>query len=251
MTDEQKAKDAIAQTERFSRPEERAKASVAHMGHTASPEARAKMSASKKGKTGHSQSLETRAKLLAACKGKPLSAEHRAKLSAARKGRVTSAETRVKMSVAGRLRKVSPETRAKQSAAEMGPLNWNWNGGITPINLLIRNSAEYAAWRTAVFERDNYTCQECGERGGYLEAHHLHEFAKYPEERFVVDNGKTLCLECHNKTKPGRPRVAVTVCDALANSRVRSEHDRRKERRTRTVPTAIPHYETATEFEPS
>lgn len=37
----------------------------------------------------------------------------------------------------------------------------NWRGGITPINKAIRTSLEYKLWRTAVFERDNYTCVWC------------------------------------------------------------------------------------------
>jgi len=65
----------------------------------------------------------------------------------------------------------------------------------------IRYGARSERWRKAVFERDNFTCQECKERGGYLEAHHIKPFAYFPELRFEVTNGQTLCRKCHDKTK--------------------------------------------------
>lgn len=75
-----------------------------------------------------------------------------------------------------------------------------WKGGITPINRLIRSSAEYKLWRKSVFERDNWTCLWCKKRGGRLEADHIKPFAYFPELRFAIDNGRTLCHECHLTT---------------------------------------------------
>ena len=78
-----------------------------------------------------------------------------------------------------------------------GPANNKWRGGITPENARIRHSPEMKQWRLAVFERDNYTCQICGERGGDKHADHIRPFALHPELRFVLDNGRTLCKPCH------------------------------------------------------
>lgn len=61
----------------------------------------------------------------------------------------------------------------------------------------IRNSGDYSEWRKAVFNRDNYTCQKCGKKGGKLNAHHIKPFARYPSLRLVIENGITLCTDCH------------------------------------------------------
>lgn len=77
--------------------------------------------------------------------------------------------------------------------------NPNWRGGITNENKKERQSDEYKNWRTSVFVRDDYTCQHCKKLGGVLHSHHIKSFSKYKDLRFNVNNGLTLCFNCHKK----------------------------------------------------
>ena len=61
-------------------------------------------------------------------------------------------------------------------------------------------SAADMEWRIAIFNRDAFTCQRCGQRGGRLEAHHIRPFKAYPRLRHRLSNGLTLCKPCHKAT---------------------------------------------------
>ena len=78
-----------------------------------------------------------------------------------------------------------------------------WKGGVGDANDVLRHRTEYKQWRTSVYERDNYTCQCCGSRGGKLNAHHLVPFHLCEELRYDTNNGLTLCEQCHDSTKEG------------------------------------------------
>lgn len=99
--------------------------------------------------------------------------------------------------------KHTPETLAKISAitkarTPRGSDHYAFSHGKAQRHLCDRRTAEYKAWRLAVFTRDKFTCQKCGDaKGGNLRAHHKKPFATHPELRFVVDNGTTLCHPCH------------------------------------------------------
>lgn len=88
------------------------------------------------------------------------------------------------------------------SVSQLGDKNLAWKNGISTENHRLRASKKWRVWREAVFERDNYTCQDCGNRGSQgnplsLHPHHINSFAEYPSLRFVVRNGITLCEKCH------------------------------------------------------
>lgn len=69
------------------------------------------------------------------------------------------------------------------------------------IDRSLRYSKRASDWRMAVFKRDNFICQFCKNRGGYLEADHIKPWAYFPKLRFELSNGRTLCRKCHDKTK--------------------------------------------------
>jgi len=80
-----------------------------------------------------------------------------------------------------------------------GANNPNWKGGIANVNYNTRNGLDYKLWRKTILERDNFTCQKCGKKGGKLIAHHINNFAEFPELRLVIGNGILFCKECHMK----------------------------------------------------
>lgn len=96
---------------------------------------------------------------------------------------------------------LSYDSKVKLSAAiQKVPLD-QWNGFKTDSNKLARKNQKYANWRKSVFVRDGYTCQMCGKKGGTLHAHHIKKFSTYPDLRYEISNGITLCDKpCHKKT---------------------------------------------------
>lgn len=162
---------------------------------------------------GKPVSQEMRDRIRAKLKGRKLPESTRRKMSAAKSGekhwnwgKKTSPETKEKM----RLKKLgvlrSLEIRKKLSLARKGAKGPGWRGGVSKKNKLIRASLEYRLWREAVFKRDNFTCVWCLARCGngkkvILNADHIKPFALFPELRFSIDNGRTLCETCHRTTE--------------------------------------------------
>jgi hypothetical protein len=86
------------------------------------------------------------------------------------------------------------------TSADSGAAHWNWKGGITNQRRIEMGKMPYIRWRKAVFERDDYTCQMCGKRGGWMDADHILPWSTHVELRYEVSNGRTLCRPCHAKT---------------------------------------------------
>ena len=154
-------------------------------------------------------------------KGIPMSDETKEKIRVARTGTKSSLEAREKISesLIGNTRtlgfKHTTETKKKmRESAHKGPEHHNWKDGVTKIEKAIRRLPEYDTWKNGVFKRDDYTCRDCGRRGGDLEAHHdpktfaqiIQEYniktienALNCKELWDINNGVTLCVDCHDK----------------------------------------------------
>jgi len=175
-------------------------------GYKQSEEHKRKIGNANKGKNHKGnwskKAVETRKKngsYISFFKGKKLSEEHKNKISKSTEGRIISKEQRKKISEKMKGKKQSPETIEKRISKIRGDKCHFWKGGITPINEQIRQSFEYSLWHKVVLIRDNFTCQKYGIRGGKLVAHHINNFADFPELRMAIDNGITLSDKAHRE----------------------------------------------------
>lgn len=128
------------------------------------------------------------------------------------KGKKLSTEQRKKMRLAhlGEKNHFFGKKHTIESKEKMRINGRHWKGGVSTVNHRIRNSYEYRIWQKAVWERDKWRCVWCGIRQGWnkklkkriiIDADHIKSFAEYPELRFAIDNGRTLCRECHKTTE--------------------------------------------------
>lgn len=63
-----------------------------------------------------------------------------------------------------------------------------------------KRDVNHRVWRRAVIERD-LKCVRCG-RDSNLHAHHKKSYSENPKLRYDLDNGETLCADCHVKEHP-------------------------------------------------
>lgn len=182
-----KGKDNIMFGKRHSK-ETKLKMSLAHIGqpHT-------------KYWLGKKQSDETRKKISVGLKGRPTSLEHRRKLSLALKGRKFTEEWKRKIGLASKGRPVSKTTREKIGNLSRGSKSHFWRGGISTLPY----SYDWTNYlKISIRERDNYTCQMCGEKQGdyALNVHHI----DYDKMNCNTDNLISLCNRCHMQTNHHR-----------------------------------------------
>lgn len=100
----------------------------------------------------------------------------------------------------------TPEAKEKHAASLRGEKNYNWKGGVSPNGTL--DTWQWRKLRQEVYERDNWTCQECGVRclntkdakahpKRKIQCHHV--VPRRYGGSDVMDNLVTLCMSCHHK----------------------------------------------------
>lgn len=184
------------------------KISEALKGHKVSEKVRNRIGKANRGATfnrGRIHTLQSRLNMSEAHKGNYPSEETKKKMSESGKDKIIPKEVRKKLSESNKGKVRSEEARRNNSKAQIGRIagekNPNWKGGISPLYEKIRKNFDYKNWRRKIFERDNFTCQMCDKIGGKLRAHHIKSFSEYPELRFDINNGITLCESPCHKTE--------------------------------------------------
>lgn len=136
--------------------------------------------------------------------------ENKSKHALATKNAMNNADTRAKLSTASSRSASRPDAVARMKHGLNRPevriklsLTRGGDGDLERINRKRRHEDEYrssitAQWSTKVKERDGHLCQNCGSTK-HLHAHHIKPRAMFPELSLVLENGITLCKECHIK----------------------------------------------------
>ena len=138
-------------------------------------------------------------------------------------GRIRSRESieKQRVKVTGQKRTLEQIERMKKNMKRGADSNF-WKGGISSLKHLVDDCDISKRWKRSILERDNFTCQVCGQYGETLEIHHKIPFAdilhkivdenptKTKDELFEIckkdpvlwdiNNGVTLCHNCHKKT---------------------------------------------------
>lgn len=112
------------------------------------------------------------------------------------------------------LKNVKKKTKLKKKSVKMRTLDNKWS-------LCIRG-------------RDKYRCQKCGNSAMRVEAHHIVR-RSFMNTRFLLENGITLCLKCHDEAEKSRftfnmwllekKGIDVSMLEELANKPYIKDYD--------------------------
>lgn len=146
---------------------------------------------------------EEHKKKIATSNSKPHSEDRKKNISKSKKGKtIISDQHREKI-------------RLKFIGLRVGENHPMWKGGISNLRNRLYQSAQYKNWRNLVYLRDNFTCQLCYSQSNRLNCHHIVTFKEIVDNYNLIlyddflkceilwniNNGITLCKNCHNSIK--------------------------------------------------
>lgn len=185
---------------------------------------------------GRQCTAETRERIRIANVGKKLSIETKKKIS----------ENNAKIWLGKKRGQHTEESRRKMSIANLGKVPWNkglkgfmsgenhhwfgqkkygeknpkWKGGVEFWKKDDRrNDSGYQGWTISVRERDGYKCRIDNKScGGRLEVHHILSWREFPELRYKINNGITLCHAHHPRKRAEEKRLSPYFQDLVSVS---------------------------------
>lgn len=91
-----------------------------------------------------------------------------------------------------------------------GENNWKWIKDRSKLKKKeLRNDSAYRAWRDDVWKRDNRKCRIADNScNGRIEAHHILGWKDYPELRYQLNNGITLCHAHHPRKRSEEAKLS-------------------------------------------
>lgn len=172
-------------------------------------------------------SEETKRKMSESGKKKIFTKKHRKNLSISANGRKLSEETKKKISKAHKgMRKpwVSKTQKGNKNALGHRGLKGKENiryklDRTTLAKHHERNDSAYQEWRKQVWLRDNFKCRLANkECKGKIIAHHILSWRDYPELRYIINNGITLCHAHHPRKRAEEKRLIPIFMELVSVS---------------------------------
>ena len=175
-------------------------------------------------------------------KGRKLSEAHKVAIALGNVGRVVTQETKDRIAIknTGKIRTEAMKKRNSDSHLGIpSPLNgrkmpergganhWAWieDRSLVKVGERSLHDPLQKQWRKQVKDRDNWSCRitdiNCG---GRLEAHHILSWRDFPELRYVINNGITLCHAHHPRKRAEEKRLIPTFQELVSVSIVPKSH---------------------------
>lgn len=131
-----------------------------------------------------------------------------------------SMETRNKLRIANLGKKLSVEAIKKMADSRRGEKAYQWIKDRTKLKQAEKKhlDVKYKDWMLSIKKRDSWKCKmnnkDCK---GRLEAHHILNWIDYPELRYDINNGITLCQTHHPRGRVKEKEMSPYLMELLTS----------------------------------